>query len=98
MTLKSSNMPNIGEFDKRGTFQFPVRQADGMGGNLASNEGTDYQTVWARWNQFSGSEARKAGRPGNTIIGELTVHYDSNIQSDMLWKFSHYMIPFLYGG
>lgn len=91
MILKGAVYPEIGELTWRGTFMFPTRVSDGMGGTLTSEDGSNYRTVWAKFTQLSGRELMKAGRLGSAIMGELIVPYDYNLQSGMLWKFSNYM-------
>ena len=88
----SKKPKNIGELNRRCAFQLP-QDVEGEGGGSLSKpfDGSDFKTVWCRFNQKSGNETRRAGRFEGQYFADILVRYNEQITSDMLVRLNNYM-------
>jgi len=83
---------DIGELNRRCTFQLPQEiEGDGGGSLTRPFDGRDWETAWCRFNQKSGSETRRAGRFEGQYFADILVRYNSKITSEMLVRLNNYM-------
>lgn len=77
--ITKSKHTNVGELDKRVTFQYYGTTDDGMGGEIHDEDPTDVVETWASINPISGKELLSQSALEANITHRITVRRRSDL-------------------
>lgn len=89
MSLKESEIKEVGDLRFRCTFQNKTGISDDMGGN--SYQYVDYKTVWCKVENQSGNfDRNRADHIETQYSKQFTVRYNLNFKNDMFISYGGY--------
>lgn len=80
--ITKSKHTNVGELDKRVTFQYYGSTDDGMGGSVPDSSPTDVIETWASIEPISGQELLQVGAMQSNITHRIKVRSRSDLVSE----------------
>lgn len=79
--ITKSEHTNVGQLDKRVTFQYYGSSDDGMGGTIPDDSPTDVVETWASIKPLSGQELLQVGAMQSNITHRIKVRKRSDLVS-----------------